>query len=301
MVPSDLDSRRLAIFRAVVEAGAITLAAKRLHLSQPAVTANVQQLELALGKRLLERRSRGVVPTEEGRRLLPYATRVASLLEDAALELGARRAPGGPLVLGASTTAAGYIVPRLIADYTREIGPLPVRVQVGNTTQVLSWVEEGTVPLGIVEGPPRAARVRLEPFVSDELLPLVAQDAPRELLQVRKLADLANVPLLWREPGSGTREVLERALRAQAKRRPADHDLELGSTEAIKSALLLGLGIGFASRFVVAGELASGRLRVLPLPGLRITRAFSFAYRGPALGGIAERFHALAKQRPPSA
>jgi molybdate transport repressor ModE-like protein len=300
MIPGDLDSRRLAIFHAVVEAGAITLAAKRLHLSQPAVTANVQQLEAALGKRLLERRARGVAPTDAGRRLLPYAARMESLLEEAVLDVGTRRAPTGPLVLGASTTVAAYVVPRLVADYTRELGPLPVRVQVANTSQVLAWVEEGLVPLGLVEGPPRAARVRLTPFIDDELLPLVASDAPRELTQVRKIADLASVPILWREPGSGTREVVERALRASAKRRPAAHDLELGSSEAIKSAVLLGLGIAFASRFVVSTELANGRLRALPLPGLRIMRAFSFAYRGRELTGLAARFHEFASAHPPS-
>lgn len=300
MTPDDLDSRRLAIFRAVVEAGAITLAARRLHLSQPAVTANIQQLEAAVGKRLLERRARGVVPTDAGRRLLPYATRVAALLEDAVLDVGARVSPSGPLVLGASTTVAAYVVPRLVADYTREIGPLPVRVQVGNTAQVVAWVEDGTVPLGIVEGPSRAARMRIEPFVEDELLPLVATDAPRELARVRTAADLAHVPVLWREPGSGTREVVERALRARARRKPAAHDLELGSTEAIRTALLLGLGVGFVSRFVAASELATGRVRVLPIPGLRITRAFSFAYRGRELAGLAERFHAHVRRRPPS-
>jgi molybdate transport repressor ModE-like protein len=301
MIPAELDSRRLAVFRAVAEAGAITLAAKRLHLSQPAVTATVQQLEAALGKPLLERRARGVVPTEAGRRLLTFASRVSALLDEAALEVGAARAPTGPLVLGASTTVAAYIVPRLVADYTRAHGSLPVRVQVGNTTQVLDWVEQGLVPLGLVEGPPRAARVRLRPFIEDELLPLVATDAPRELAQVRRPSDLTHVPILWREPGSGTREVVERALRAQAKRKPGPHDFELGSSEAIKTALLLGLGVAFVSRFVIQSELVAGRLRVLPLTGLRIKRAFSFAYRGRELTGIAERFHDFALERPPSA
>lgn len=299
MLPDDLDPRKLSTFRVVVESGSITLAAKRLHLSQPALTAQVKQLESAIGKPLLVRRARGVAPTEAGKRLLPFAERMDALLEEALEATHARVATNAPLVLGASTTIASYVVPALLAAYGREYGLHGVRVEVANTSRVLEWVESGTVPLGLVEGPPRAARVRLVRYIDDELLPMVSSDAPRELARIRTLADIVRAPLLFREPGSGTREVVERALLRQAKRRPAPTDLELGSTEAIRHAALLGLGVAFLSRFVAAHDLAAGRLRILPVADLDIRRAFSWAMRGRDLGRGEGRFYELARRIPP--
>lgn len=284
----------------VVEAGSITLAAKRLHLSQPAVTAHIRQLESALGKPLLERRARGVVPTDAGRRLIPIAAKIEDLLEEAQRVAGAVDTALGPLVLGASTTIASCIVPSLIAEFVRRHGARGVRVEVGNTAQILAWVEDGSVPLGLVEGHPRAARVRLERFIDDELVPMVATRGPRELTAIRTLAQLRAATLLFREPGSGTRDVVERALRRQAARSPVETDLVFGSTEAIRNGAVEGLGVAFLSRFVAAHELASGRLRILAVPGLEIRRSFSWAMRTRELTPTAARFYELAMANPPT-
>lgn len=293
----DLDSRRLATFRAVVEAGQITLAARRLHLSQPAVTAQIQQLEAAVGKALLERRSRGVVPTEAGRRLLAYAIRVEALLEEAAATIGDRDAATGPLVLAASTTVANHVLPRLLARFAVVEGGATVRLEVGNSAQVLAMVEAGEVPLGLTEGPPSAARARLSPFLPDELVLSLAVDAPREFLRIKRPEDLVDVPMAWREPGSGTREVIERALKKRIGRRPAHpRDLQLGSSEAIKGVIREGMAVGFLSLASIQDELASGRLRIVRLPGLRIQRSFSWVLPGRDLPVMASRFYTFAER-----
>jgi len=296
-VHTSIDSRRLATFRAVVEAGQITLAARRLHLSQPAVTAQVQQLEAAVGKALLERRARGVVPTEAGRRMLAWAVQVEEVLERAQADVAERAVAGGPLVLAASSTTAGYVLPPLLAAFSRAEGGTSMRVEVGNTAEVLGWVEEGKVPLGLVEGIGRAPRVKLAPFRADELVPFVAADAPRELASVRRPEDLLQVPIAWREPGSGTRQVIERALRRRIGRRRAHpRDLQLGSTEAIKGVVRAGLALGFLSLVSVREELERGALRRLDVRGLRIERRFSWVLPGRELSGAAARFHAFANR-----
>ncbi|WP_342379862.1 LysR family transcriptional regulator [Myxococcus stipitatus] len=296
-----LDPRRLETFRVVATTGQVSAASRLLHLSQPAVTAQVRQLERECGQPLLVRTARGVRLNEAGQRLLAYAQRHHQLLEEAALAVAGEDVLKGELVLAASTTLASYVVPDLLASFLRLHRGLQVRLEVGNSEQVLGWVGEGRAPLGLVEGHARAAGLRLEHYLDDELLPVVATHAPQELLQVRTLDMLQTVPLLWRELGSGTRAVLERALkRAGVRRGPQAGDLQLGGTETIKGAVAAGLGVGFLSRWSIQAELSSGRFRVLPLPDLRVRRTFSWVLPVDAPGGIAGHFLRHARAAPPA-
>ena len=290
-----IDSRRLETFRAVALCGQVSEASRRLNLSQPAVTAQIRQLEEAAGRALFLRHATGMRLTEEGVRFLDLAQRMHSLLEEAEVRLdGAPRATD-PLVLGCSTTLAAHVFPSLFGAFLQEEGHRAVRLEVGNTDQVLGWVREGRVPLGAVEGLRRAPGLRLEPFLEDELFPVRLAKPPRRLKalsDVSALADLALVPILWREPGSGTRVVIERALaKAHPGLGPRPTDLVLGHTEAIKGAVLAGLGIGFLSRWSIRLELQHGTLEVIHLPGLRIPRTFSWVHGAGALSGPAEAFH----------
>ena len=295
-----LDSRRLETFRMVAITGRISEAARRLNLSQPAVTAQVRQLEEAAGRPLLTRHPHGVQLTEAGRGLLEVAQRLHRLLEEAASRLAAPERPAGPLQLCASTTLAAYVLPGLLAAFQREERPSAVLLEVGNTEQVLDWVREGRFPLGVVEGLRRAPGLRLEGFLADELLPVRAVKAPASLRRVRSVRDLASVPILRRESGSGTRAVVDAALRA-ADRSLAhrDSDPVLGHTEAIKAAVLAGLGLAFLSPWSIRGELRRRELEVVDLPGLRIPRAFSWVRPSGGLHGTAARFHRFAMEHPP--
>ncbi|MDC0707883.1 LysR family transcriptional regulator [Stigmatella sp. ncwal1] len=295
-----LDPRRLETFRVVALTGQISAASRLLHLSQPAVTAQVRQLERDCGRPLLVRTARGVQVNEAGRALLEYAQRLHQLLEQAAQAVAGEEALEGELVLAASTTVASYVVPELLASFLQSHRGLQVRLEVGNTAQVLGWVAEGNVPLGLVEGHARAARIRLERYLEDELVPVVSSRAPGDLLRIRTVEALQGAPLIWREPGSGTRAVLERALRKAGVRRGLQSgDLQLGSTEAIKGAVALGLGVGFLSRWSIQEELASGRLQRLAVSGLRVERAFSWVLPVDAPSGLAGHFLRHARAVPP--
>ncbi|WP_095975907.1 LysR substrate-binding domain-containing protein [Melittangium boletus] len=299
-MPTPLDPRRLETFRVVATTGQVSAASRLLHLSQPAVTAQVRQLERECGRPLLVRTARGVRLNDAGRMLLEYAQRLHHLMEEASAAMAGEESPGGELVLAASTTLASYVVPSLLASFLRAHRGIQVRLEVGNTEQVLAWVGEERVPLGLVEGHARAAGIRLERYLEDELVPVAGARAPAEIQRVRTVEDLHAVPLLWRESGSGTRAVLERALKkAGVRRGPQAGDLQLGSTEAIKGAVAAGLGVGFLSRWSLQDELASGRLRLLPIPDLRVERAFSWVLPVDALSGLAGRFLRHARAAPP--
>ncbi len=293
----ELDPRKLETFRVVAQAGQISGAARRLNLSQPAVTAQVRQLEAEVGQPLFTRHISGVELTEAGRVLLDCARRVQALLEETRERiLGAERM-GGELRLGASTTTAAYILPPLLRTFLVDHRPMPLVLEVGNTDEVLLWIREGRMPLGLVEGLTRAPGLSLEPYLKDELVPVRAAKAPAPLAAVRKASDLAGVPLIWREPGSGTRVVVERALRKI--RAPRDSDPVVGDTETIKSLVLLGLGIGFLSRWSIQREIARGTLEVIPVADLSIHRAFSWVQAGGGVQGQVRAFLRHAMAHPP--
>ena len=295
-----IDPRKLETFRVVVQTGKISNAAKFLHLSQPAVTAQIGALEEECGRPLLQRTPKGVIPNQWGLRLLETAKQVHELLgavESAILE---EPTGGDEVVLGAGMTSAAYVVPPLLAAYRAVHGPVPFRLQVSNSARVIDWIADGRVPLGMVEGHSRSPRVHLERYLDDELVPVVASSAP-EFRGVARAADLAKVPLLLREPGSGTRAIVEEALaRVLGASRVLRSEVQLGSNQAVKMAAMAGIGVAFVSLWSVRLELATGALRILPLRDLRIARTFSWATISRNLHGSAGRFLQWARRNPPA-
>ncbi|WP_242333635.1 MULTISPECIES: LysR substrate-binding domain-containing protein [Anaeromyxobacter] len=297
---SRLDPRKLETFRVVAQTRKISAAAKLLHLSQPAVTAQIRALEEECGRALLLRSSKGVAPTDWGLRLLEAAKQVHEVLGAVETEFQGETAVGEEVVIGASMTTAAYVVPPLVAGFRAIHGRVPFRIQVSNTARVLEWVAEGRVPLGIVEGRQRSPRVHLEPYLEDELV-AVAASAARDLCGIARAADLAKVPLLLREPGSNTRAVVEEALtRVLGSRLVRRSELLFGSNQSMKMAAVAGLGVAFVSRWSVQLEVAAGTLRVLPLRDLRLVRSFSWATASRQLHGSAGRFEAWARRNPPA-
>lgn len=292
---SSLDPALLSTFLAVLDARRISAAARALHLSQPAVTAQIQRLEEALGAALFVRTAQGVTPTDAGTRLEGYARSVQRLLDEAMTAVAGAPERSGPLVVATSTTIAAHILPALLARF-RAVHPyVPIRIDVGNTEHVVAEVRAGRAPVGLVEGHARASGVRLEPFVDDEIVPVVSRDAS---FAIQRTKDLDRVPILWREGGSGTRAVVERALRkAGLASRSARHlDVEMGSTEAILGGVVAGLGVAFVSASSARVHLAAGLVRVVPGLDLVVRRTFRWALPSMALTGAAARFYALARR-----
>jgi len=295
-----LNSSLLQTFMAVADAGQISAAARRLHLSQPAVTGQIRRLEADLDTTLFIRSARGVDLTAQGVHLRKRLHGVFAELEQILCEVDQTLEETGIVNLAASTTIARHFVPHIFVRFRHYYPAAGLRLKVGNTEGVLEDVRENRVDLGLVEGHERGAGVRLEQFMPDQIIPVCAARISdlkfrRALERVRSVRDLQTLPLIWREPGAGTRTVVESILKdCGLSMRKLDSLIELGSTEAIKSLVLAGLGVGFFSLWDVQDELNMGLLQQIEIPGLRFHRTFSWAIASGELGGLPAEFYRFA-------
>jgi DNA-binding transcriptional LysR family regulator len=288
---------RLRVFRIVSEELSFTRAAERLFLTQPAVTMQIKNLEEDLGLRLFDRTGQRIALTPAGEVLQDYARRIAALCADAERDLAALKGETrGRLALGASTTIAQYLLPRLAGQFLAAFPKIQLSIMSGNTADIVGALVDGRIVLGLIEGPPNRADVKCQKFVEDEIVLVVPPS--HEWAALGAVGDavdpaaLGAAPVILRERGSGTRQVVEDALkRARIDPRKLRIAMELDSTESIKSAISAGIGVGFVSRWALAREVSLGLLRIVPVRGLRIGRHFQFVYAsGPAPAGIEGEF-----------
>lgn len=284
---------RLRVFRIVAQELSFTHAAQRLFLTQPAITMQIKNLEEELGLRLFDRTGQRIALTPAGNVLWDYAKRIAGLCADAERDLAAMKGETrGRLALGASTTIAQYLLPRLAGEFLAAFPAIQLSMMSGNTSDVVAALLDGRIALGLIEGPPNRTDVKCEKFVEDEIVLVVPPSHEWAAMDAVEPASLRGATVILRERGSGTRQVVEDALKKAridvGKLRIA---MELDSTEAIKSAISAGLGVGFVSRWALGREAALGLLRTVPVKGLRIRRHFQFVYfRGPTPAGIEGEF-----------
>ena len=206
----------------------------------------------------------------------------------------------GTLTLAASTTVARYFVPRIFIRFHHYHPATALHLIVGNTEEVLDHLRQQRVGLGLVEGHQRSPGVHLEPFMPDEIVPVCAPRIPDPKLRcaiegLKSVRDLEALPLIWRESGAGTRAVVESVLQdGGVNPRKLDQRFELGSSEAIKSLVIAGLGVGFFSCWEIQQEIAMGLVRQINIPGLRIQRMFSWTLPSGELGGLPGEFYQFA-------
>ncbi|WP_374203824.1 LysR family transcriptional regulator [Pseudonocardia sp. ICBG601] len=269
----------------VATLGSMGRAAAAHGISQAAVSARVRTLEAALGLTLLERSPRGTRLTPDGALVVERARAVldaAHALDEGVAALRTDRA--ARLRVAASFTVAEYLLPRWLVALRAELPGTAVTLTSHNTAEVVDDVRSGDADLGFVEGPDLPADLDGQVVGRDRLVLVVAPDHPWARRRAVDAARLATTPLVAREPGSGTREFLERALGTVAS--PV---LELGSTTAIKNAVAGGAGPAVISGLAVAAEVAAGTLRTVPVRGADLQRRLRAAWRrgrapsGPAL------------------
>jgi len=287
-----IENFRLKVFRTVAEKLNFREAAEALLLTQPAVTLQIKVLEEELSIRLFDRSGNRIVLTEAGRHLLRHATKLAALAKAAEQDLATLSGvQSGELDIGASTTIAQYLLPKLVGDFGRMYPRASLSVVSGNTLQVVDALLKGSIPLGLVEGPVMRRGVRAELFLADEIV-LILPAQHEWTGQAISLDQLAAETMIFREQGSGTRRVVEAALRkAQVPLKKLHISMELDSTEAIKAVVEAGLGVGFVSARAIQKELKLRTLQIGRVEGLRIRRRFSIIrLPGPQPGGLAGAF-----------
>jgi DNA-binding transcriptional LysR family regulator len=269
-----LNLHHLRLFTAVVDHGGFTKAADALHLSQPAISKSLTELERQLEVGLIDRGAKSVVLTEAGKALYARARELFGIERAAEHEL--RELSGlerGVLRIGASTTIATYMLPPILGRFHAQHPRIRIQATSANTRAVLKLLLEFRVDVALVEGPVSHSRVEVRPWRRDELVVI----APRTHLLLSNLhvdpAMLASETFLVREPGSGTRVVSRAALEVHGVR--LRNTMRVGGTEAIKQGVAAGLGLAIVSRAAAADQLALGRLAILPVRGLEMGRTLT--------------------------
>lgn len=273
----NLTLRQLRIFEAVARHCSFSRAAEELHLTQPAVSMQVQSLEEIAGLPLTEQIGKKVRLTAAGDEMARLAQRMAQQVRDAEDAFAAMKgATGGHLLIGVVSTAK-YFAPALLAEFSRRNPGIDLRLSVNNRGAIVRQLGENQIDLAIMGAPPREFETEAEVF-SDH--PLVFIAAPEHALARRKMINcsaLAGETLLIRETGSGTRNALERFAQEQGVEFP--RQIEMSSNETIKQAVMANMGIAFISAHTIGLELSVGRLVVLPVAGTPLIRQWRVVHR----------------------
>jgi DNA-binding transcriptional LysR family regulator len=294
---------RLRVFAAVARHLSFTKAAQELFISQPAVTKHLHELEKQYGQRLLARHGTRVALTEAGRLLLAHAEAVAAAqqqLDDQLLALRDPEEAVGRLRLGASTTLSQYVLPAWLPAFQQRYPQVQLTLLSVNSERIAEALLRGDLDLGFVEGRSKSRDLHYELLLPDELVAVrratLAGPPPAPV----PLAEALAHPLVLRERGSGTLEVLEFALR---ERKIKLGDLRvafyLDSTEAIKGYLdAASEALGFVSRQALKRELAAGLLEIVPIEGFALPRQFEAVWvQGQPLTRAAQRFLSFAQRQ----
>ncbi|ABB15748.1 selenium metabolism-associated LysR family transcriptional regulator [Carboxydothermus hydrogenoformans] len=271
-----MNRNQLEIFRVVAEKKSFSEAARLLHISQPAISMHIQALEEYYGTKLLDRTTKRVTLTPAGEILYKYTLHLLSLMDKAQRDIS--QAAGiikGKLILGASLTIGGHVLPPLLSSFYRKYPDVNITMEIMNTEKVLERVSDLTLDLGFVEGEVTTGELHVEALARDELVVVVAANHPLAGRGRISWEELATLPLVMREPGSGTRKVIEERLQAAGFKLPElKIVMELGSTEAIKGAVEAGLGAAILSKWTVRREINWGIFKQLLIENLPIYREF---------------------------
>lgn len=272
--------RRLQVFHTVAKLLSFTKAAESLHMTQPAVTFQVRQLEEHFNTRLFDRTHNRINLTEAGKQVYGYADKIFDLYAE--MNNAVREVTGevsGALVIGASTTIAEYMLPALLGDFKVKYPDVTVHLKVSNTDGIVHMVENNDIDLGVVEAPVSNKNLVVEVCRKDELVAIVSPQHKLASQDILPLSELIKHPFICREEGSGTREVIaEHMHRNNINNTDFNICMELGSPEAVKGAVEAGMGMSVTSRATISKELQLGTLVALPLdPPLQ--RPFSFVHQ----------------------
>ncbi|PKO92406.1 MAG: LysR family transcriptional regulator [Betaproteobacteria bacterium HGW-Betaproteobacteria-10] len=259
--------RRLQVFHAVARHLSFTKAADALFMTQPAATFQVRQLEEQFGTRLFERRHGSIALTQAGQIVLSYAEKILALSDEMETRVGEMTGEmRGPLWVGASTTIAEFLLPRLLGEFNAFYPQVRVNLFVANSQSIENRVAEHRLDVGLIDVPARLPGLSSPIFCEDELRVICAPDYPLASMKSVTPKVLAEHEFISREVGSGTREMTDTYFRShKIPPETLKTQMELGSPESLKGVVATGLGFAIVSRLAVEKERQLGTLVVIPL------------------------------------
>ncbi len=269
-----MNLRQLRTFLRVVELKSFTLAAEELHLTQPAVSFQIQALEEAYGVELLDRSGQEVLCTASGEILQKYAERIIDLYDESQLEIDRlNNLVRGTLLIGASTGPGEHILPQLLGQFKAQYPDIKIVLRISRTEEIIHQVLERALEVGIVGATVKNDALLFEPFIRDDLIVIAAPQYRWRNEKPSSLLQLLEEPFILQQEGAGIRTMVESGL---VERGLSLDDLnvymELGLQESVKTAVEHGFGVGIISRFAVRQELAAGTLIRVPIQDLPVFR-----------------------------
>lgn len=289
---------RLKVFYTVARRLSFTKAAEELFISQPAVTKHIHELEQQLGMALFERIGNRIKITRAGQVMLKHADDIFTSYRNLEYEINQlKHEQGGLLALGASTTIAQYFIPPLLAQFNQRYPEVAASLISGNTEQIEQALFDKNIQLGLIEGRSKNPVLKYVEIAKDEIALIGNVNYNYGDNTPLNAADLKNIPLLMREHGSGTLEVITDELkRLKLKLTDLQIAMYMGSTESIKSYLHHAPCAAFLSLKAVQRELEAGEFKILPVKNFKLVRKFHFIYLQGQQDKLAQLFMRFARQ-----
>lgn len=288
---------RLTVFYTVAKRLSFTKAADELYITQPAVTKHIRELEQQYNSKLFDRQGNTIRLTEAGNILLNHTEALLSTYRSIEFDMNALlQKDKGLLHLGTSTTISQYLIAPILAGFKKKFSDIELKLLTGNTEQIERALIDKEIELGIVEGRSKNQEISYSEFIKDEIVLVCHKNHP---LAKKAEIDPTSLPehhFIVREQGSGTRQVIDHALKTVGLRiADLPVEIQLGNTESIKSYLMHSTSLAFLSIHSLSRELLSGDLRVIEVKGLSITRSFYFIHLQGQPGAIAEKMMRFAQ------
>ena len=272
-----MEDHKLKVFCTVAETKSFSKTSEIIHLTQPAVSLQIQALEELYETKLFDRSSSTVTLTPSGEILYRCSKDILALYAELSKEIG--KITGlikGSITIGASTTIGSYVLPNVIVDFKKTHPKIKVNVLIGNTKRVVDLLNSGVVDLGLVEGETARHKVKIEPVIVDELSIIMPPFHPWAKKKVVSILEITKEPFIIREEGSGTRQMIEKYLLSHginvSDMRIA---LVIGGTESIKAAVESGMGISIVSKWAARKEVKYGTLKMINIKEEKMLRNFS--------------------------
>lgn len=272
-----MEDHKLKVFCTVAETKSFSKTSEIIHLTQPAVSLQIQALEELYETKLFDRSSSTINLTPAGEILYRYSKDILALYAELSKEIG--KITGlikGSITLGASTTIGNYVIPNVIVDFKKTHPKIKVNVLIGNTKRVVDLLNSGVIDLGLVEGETSRHKMKIDPIITDELSVIIPPFHPWAKKKVISILEMTKEPFIIREEGSGTRQMIEKYLSSHgistADMRIA---LVIGGTESIKAAVENGMGISIISKWAARKEVKYGTLKLINIKEEKMLRNFS--------------------------
>lgn len=284
---------RLKVFHVVAKRLNFTRAAEELFITQPAVSKHIHEIEAHYKTKLFERNGTRIRLTPAGKLLLEYTEQLNNIYRNIEVELAAlSESIRGELRIGASTTVAHYFLPGFLASFRQKYPDVKLSLTAHNTEYIENLLSDGRIDAGIVEGQSKRQHIRYSAVAKDEIVLCTRTDNPAAAQNQVELSELEKLPLVVREPGSGSLEVIVSALRKSGVNFWQLHvEIELENTESIKQYLLNSNAFAFLSVHSIFDRLKSGELKIIDLKGLEIERSFYFITQQGDNNSLPELFY----------